>query len=323
MTDKGPETTPPDVAELLAQLPSGAVVDVHRWRLDGPRPRYAYVGRLDAADYTPELLAARWGAGDYRLYIRVPAEAAKSSGIPQLIVREVSIDEAAAPQRPAPASPPAPAPQPVDIPSGVAQLVALQAQALQALVESVRQMVRAPEHDPLRDVMLELVKARISGQEKPEWSAMWEIFREGMEAARASNGGGSSALERLGLKFAELLERAQQRPSPPAQLPASPPAGAAPNAPPSWRRYLDGIRPLCLQAAAADASPGLYAELLAQHLPAELDAEVDALMASPAWPENVIEQLSPEWGPARDWLRRVLVQFRAQFTEAPGEAPDA
>jgi hypothetical protein len=340
MTER--EGPPPDLGEVLASLPSGATINVHRWRTDGPRPRYAYVGRIEAADFSPDLIAQRWGGGDYRLYIRVPEAEAKAAGVPQLVVRDLAIDPAAG------GGPPAatPAPANFDVPAGVAQLIQLQGEMMRTALEGLRatrespaemirtvaELVRGQQSaDPMRDLVLELVRARLSGA--PQWADLWEVFERGMQAAQEwRTSGDSSALERLGLRFAELLERmgrpaggsAPAAPGAPAPAlasaaPAPQTVGMAPSATmPAWRRWIEGLRPMILEAARLNGPADLYADLLAEHLPAELDGEVNALLAGP-WPDNVLGTLGPEWRPALPWLRRVLVAFADRATEPEPE----
>ena len=86
---------------------------------------------------------------------------------------------------------------------------------------------------------------------------------------------------------------------------------------PPWYPYFMRFMPLLLEAAAQDSDPSLYAELLLDRLPAAADAVIQALIADPDYPSNILRELPSDSAFAHQWLRRMFEEVRARLSEEP------
>lgn len=345
--------------ELLRAIPTtGALVDLLKWSevTAKGRPGYGLIATFPCEDFGVDMVRRKYGAGDYRVYIRKP-EDPDATERRDFIIHPQAVDAAA----------PAPAASGNVTGGGFDKLLEAQGQVLKNLADSTKPQqldlgalfaglaalitaLRPPAPAPANgagDLDGTLRVARfLAGQREGGHSSLREaysVFKQGLEAARELGGPErGDALERLGLKFADMLDKMADReaaaPDPrrlplvgdgrtPARpAPGGPPAGrpsADPdNPPPLWWAWVAPVMPL-LMAAAHREDPDLhyYGDLLLRQVPEAADPLLEDVMSDPDYPNNVLAELPAETAPAHRWLRQVLLAAKADFDQGPEPEP--
>lgn len=361
--------------ELLRAIPAtGALVDLLKWseQTAKGRPGYGLIATFPCEDFGVDMVRRKYGAGDYRVYIRQPDDP-DATQRRDFIIHPQAVEPGAA------------APAPAASGNGVGgggfdKLLEAQGQVLKNLADSTKPqqldlgalftglaaLITAlkPPAAPaaaggVGDLDGTLRVARfLAGQRNEGGTSVRElygVFKQGLEAAKDLSGPErGDALERLGLKFADLLDKMAEREAaappdprrlqlvgdghPPARpAPGGPPAGRRTpdpeNPPPIWWPWVAPVMPL-LMAAAHREDPDLayYADLVLRQVPEAADPLLEDLMSDPEYPNNVLTELPAETAPAHRWLRQVLLTAKVEFDQGETEpipvvsvapAPDA
>jgi len=199
-------SAPEEIRQLMDSLPPDSAVDLLRWNDAGPKPGYKMVRTYPAADFSPGLVARKFGGGDYRVYIRF-----KRDGRPSVERRDFGVDPAVKPEPEPPPAAGLPAPAPAGGPTldrAMWELLDLQVKALTSLLTSVprespvelfkaavdlvksNQVPAAPARDPieLAAKLLDLTQGRREAS-----GSLADVLKElpdVLETARELAGGG-------------------------------------------------------------------------------------------------------------------------------------
>lgn len=324
-----PEPGAEDVEDFIGQLPQEARVQLWKWA-EPTADEWNYAGAFPPHGFTLDSIARTRGAGKYLVIVRGPKtmEDGKTKVV-QLARRHVSVAGNLAPAGGATGTPGL-------IEQGLVQLMGLQSTMLQTLmqgmgqkesmasvVQAVAALVNKPSPPALSDDLMKVLIAKALQREDRGGGGFEEllaVLEKGMELGAAAEG--SDGLGGFAKVFADLVKDMRERrvnapAAPPpvrvgpgvvvGEIAPAPPAPAPDPTAQAGERFFRDMTALLAAPSQRNADLDLYADLVVDAIPPELDPHLNQWINDPSYPEPLLA-LFP--GVAVVWLRALLLKVR-------------
>lgn len=318
------EELPPGVENVLQELGADVARVVLYRRLKGERQ--AYVGTVDADEFSLDFVARTWGGGRY-----VARFSGASGGfIKGLPGYTFYIDESIKPEPKKPRTeeasgdglgvaeliklllarePPAPQKDPMEIAAALSQSAAAQAQAMTSA------MIGAMT--PLLAKITELSGQQSKGGSLQEFMSLVDFAAERFGGAERDSY--LPVIEKVGVPLVKFLtERGKGSTAEPETAPATTVQEVKmPPKEPAWVTAFRPYVPKLIMYAQQGDDPGMWAQVLDREFPAVARWLDDAVM-HPQFTDELFRRF-PELVPHSAWVREFLAEFGPEEPVAEGE----